>query len=246
MMAAVDPGRAAYEARFAHARPRDVEPWDSLTPEVRAIWAHVEAKSRGQVVAPDDVREALTEAVQRGLSGDHWWIVAEPREIADELIAGPLANLIASAAESDRLGSEYAGAMDARTADAVEMERLRKENDHLRASLANSDGPCPYCNLPKEEWSRCASGFPGCARGDDAMLCPHVGGELEVEARFARLLIAFHDATRRPLGITPDSGLEFYDPRMADEAEARRTGRVALARHTPLAEDGCRESSDPF
>jgi|GEM_PF-4097078 len=37
-----DPGRAAYEARFAHARPRDVEPWDSLPPEVRAIWARVE------------------------------------------------------------------------------------------------------------------------------------------------------------------------------------------------------------
>lgn len=39
---ATDPGRTAYDARFAHARPRDVEPWDSLTPEVRAIWARVE------------------------------------------------------------------------------------------------------------------------------------------------------------------------------------------------------------
>ncbi|MBN6819589.1 hypothetical protein JRF84_08295 [Methylobacterium organophilum] len=37
-----DPGRAAYEARFAHARPRDVEPWDSLPAEVKAIWARVE------------------------------------------------------------------------------------------------------------------------------------------------------------------------------------------------------------
>ena len=42
--------------------------------------------------------------------------------------------------------------------------------------------------------------------------------------RFACLLIAFHDAIRRPLGVTPDSGAEFYDPRMADEAEARRAG----------------------
>lgn len=41
-----DPGRAAYEARFAHARPRDVEPWDSLPPEVKAIWARVEAACR--------------------------------------------------------------------------------------------------------------------------------------------------------------------------------------------------------
>lgn len=40
--------------------------------------------------------------------------------------------------------------------------------------------------------------------------------------RFERLLVAFHDATRRHLGVTPDSGDEFYDHRMADEAEARR------------------------
>ena len=38
-----DSGRAAYEARFAHASPRDVEPWDSLPPEVKAIWARVAA-----------------------------------------------------------------------------------------------------------------------------------------------------------------------------------------------------------
>jgi regulator of replication initiation timing len=62
-----------------------------------------------------------------------------------------------------------------------EIDALRKENDHLRASLANSGGPCVYCNLPKEEWSKCASGFPGCSRADDAMLCPHVGLELEAQ-----------------------------------------------------------------
>lgn len=49
------------------------------------------------------------------------------------------------------------------------------------------------------------------------------------EARFARLLIAFHDATRRPLGVTPDSGAEFYDHRLAEEAEARRPGIAATA-----------------
>lgn len=43
-----DPGRAAYEARFAQARPRDVEPWDSLPPEVRAIWARVERASQAR------------------------------------------------------------------------------------------------------------------------------------------------------------------------------------------------------
>ncbi|MBY0254832.1 MAG: hypothetical protein K2X54_26185 [Methylobacterium organophilum] len=36
-----DPGRIAYEARFAHARPREFDPWDSLAPEVQAIWVRV-------------------------------------------------------------------------------------------------------------------------------------------------------------------------------------------------------------
>lgn len=35
-------GRTAYHARFAYARRREFDPWDSLTPEVRAIWAQVE------------------------------------------------------------------------------------------------------------------------------------------------------------------------------------------------------------
>ena len=52
-------------------------------------------------------------------------------------------------------------------------------------------------------------------------------------AENARLLVAFHDAIRRPLGVTPDSGAEFYDPRMADEAEARRAGRVVLRELDP-------------
>jgi len=46
-----------------------------------------------------------------------------------------------------------------------------------------------------------------------------------LQAENARLRIAFHDAIRRPLGVTPDSGAEFYDARMADEAEARRAGK---------------------
>ena len=50
-------------------------------------------------------------------------------------------------------------------------------------------------------------------------------------AAIDRLLIAFHDAIRRPLGVTPDSGAEFYDPRMAKEAEERRRLKQARGRH---------------
>lgn len=69
----------------------------------------------------------------------------------------------------------------------AEVARLTSENDHLRASLANRGGACPYCTLPKEDWAKCASGFPGCARADDAMLCPNVGASLEADAEVARL-----------------------------------------------------------
>lgn len=69
-------------------------------------------------------------------------------------------------------------AQEARQKAEAERDEARKENDHLRASLANSGGPCVYCNLPREEWSSCKTGFPGCARGDDAMLCMHVGAAM--------------------------------------------------------------------
>mgnify|MGYP003342026569 CR=1 FL=1 len=60
----------------------------------------------------------------------------------------------------------------------MNIEELQKENDYLRASLANGNGPCVYCNLPKSEWGKCTSGFPGCGRADDASLCPHFGAQL--------------------------------------------------------------------
>jgi hypothetical protein len=62
-----DPGRIAYEARFADARPREFDPWDSLPPEVRAIWARVEkavltAASTG--IHPGQAREVVDEPYQ--------------------------------------------------------------------------------------------------------------------------------------------------------------------------------------
>ena len=72
---------------------------------------------------------------------------------------------------------------------ADEIERLRAElaaerrqNELLRASLANSELPCVYCSLPKEKWAECKNGFPGCGRADDAMGCPELGASLERDA----------------------------------------------------------------
>lgn len=53
-----------------------------------------------------------------------------------------------------------------------ENDRLRKENDYLRGVVANSDLPCVYCKLSREDMGKCASGFPGCARADDMLCAP--------------------------------------------------------------------------
>ena len=42
------------------------------------------------------------------------------------------------------------------------------------------------------------------------------------EEYFARMLVALHDAIRRPLGVVPKSAEEFYREDMAREAEERR------------------------
>ena len=46
-------------------------------------------------------------------------------------------------------------------------EKLRDENDHLRALLAWGTDPCIYCGLSAETMGQCVRGFPGCARADD-------------------------------------------------------------------------------
>lgn len=61
------------------------------------------------------------------------------------------------------------------------------ENTRLRAALAQSDQPCAYCSLPKDEWAKCASGFPGCDRADDAMGCPELGARLALDEALAAL-----------------------------------------------------------
>ena len=60
-----------------------------------------------------------------------------------------------------------------------ELQSLTEENTRLRAALANSPGACHYCQLPKDEWSKCKSVFPGCARADDAIGCPEFGAQME-------------------------------------------------------------------
>ena len=80
-----------------------------------------------------------------------------------------------------------------------ELREVQSENTRLRAALANSNGACVYCTLPKEQWAECRSGFPGCARADDVMGCPELGAALELQEaqERIRLLIAERDSARQ-------------------------------------------------
>lgn len=62
-----------------------------------------------------------------------------------------------------------------------ELTEATSENNQLRAALASSNDPCLYCQLPKDEMTKCRSGFPGCARADDLMGCPELGSAFEAE-----------------------------------------------------------------
>lgn len=85
-----------------------------------------------------------------------------------------------AADEIDRLTAALASEREAR-------QKAEAENTRLRAALAQSDQPCAYCSLPADEWAKCASGFPGCDRADDAMGCPELGAALERDTLRARV-----------------------------------------------------------
>ena len=102
------------------------------------------------------------------------------------------------------------------------LRALRLENDHMRAALANGPGPCRYCALPRAKWQECSAGFPGCARGDDAVLCPHVGAALgsDRDAARYRWLRDVGDATWRPFGLREGYSAEQADAEI-DKAIAK-------------------------
>jgi len=89
----------------------------------------------------------------------------------------------------------------------AEIATLRAENSTIKSVLSLVPGKCIYCGL--EDWSKCPSGFPGCARADD-MLC----GEDEASRR----LIAERDTLRAALDKYGD-GQDWIQRAMQAEIE---------------------------
>lgn len=116
----------------------------------------------------------------------------------------------------------------ARAALSAAVPDLLAENTRLRAALAQSKGACVYCSLPAEEWARCQSGFPGCARGDDALGCPELGARMEADGLRAR--VAELEAALRGMlahSCVSDTAPEDKD---ADDHAVERLARAVLAK----------------
>ena len=122
---------------------------------------------------------------------------------------------------------------DSISAIAAYVAELQSENDRLRAALANSDQPCAYCSLPRDEWAKCSDGFPGCGRADDAMGCPELGAVIlaaDLERQVAALRDALsssqdylehlHEALGSQIAIEARGQWEWNDNALSNAAEA--------------------------
>jgi hypothetical protein len=91
-------------------------------------------------------------------------------------------------------------------------EEVVAENTRLRAALAMSERPCTYCSLPANEWAKCADGFPGCARADDANGCPELGASMTSEVLRTAIQSAVRtllDAVEGPAPTTEPTEIDF-------------------------------------
>lgn len=130
-----------------------------------------------------------------------------------------------------------------------ERDALQRENDAFRATTANGPGPCVYCALPRERWAECNSGFPGCGRGDDAMLCPHVGSDMGLRDELATAIQerdqaradAFEEALAAAVGYRPED-----DPAVKDapDWDMARSEIIARIRASLSQEPGRSEAMD--
>jgi hypothetical protein len=100
----------------------------------------------------------------------------------------------------------------------ADLAKAQAEDNYLRAYIANSDGPCLYCKLHRDDWGKCASGFPGCARADDAllgsMLCPSVGASPESKIKHNELaarLLAGYEKFAKTVGSADEDAALFLE-----------------------------------
>lgn len=122
----------------------------------------------------------------------------------------------------------------------VKYEILSAENDKLRVLLATSNANCAFCGLPAAEMAKCASGFPGCSRADDMLLCVHPTRQDlldEAERNAARAVLAGAMATAKSLAEERDRAVERSNFFEAGEARAVYALRAVVAAVLPHEED---------
>ncbi len=128
----------------------------------------------------------------------------------------------------------------------LEAERgeTRKENEWLRAYTGQSAKACVYCGLGADEQAQCERGFPGCARGDDQMLCPEVGVAIERDEARAALAEAIQARDNTAAAILMIASELAADPKISaeDTGDPRWTPALLAAAKLRAALAEARES----
>lgn len=179
------------------------------------IWEPASQRAGEIVLVTETTRKDMLTAA--ALITDLQAALAEARRQRDDLITLDAKVINHLCNERDELKAALANS-------GLERDDARAENTRLRAALAMSDQPCVYCTLPAEEWAKCCSGFPGCARADDAVGCPQLGAGLRADALaadlerarallqpFANFANALNEAVPDEIavGIFADGGMRF-------------------------------------
>lgn len=119
----------------------------------------------------ESLREGVTTSGQYDVGGSDDWDIAG----ANRVMSKAADRIAALEADNEALRTTILRNVDLMRKRA---EAAEAENTRLRAALAQSELACVYCTLPSDEWAKCKSGFPGCARADDALGCPELGASM--------------------------------------------------------------------
>ena len=171
-------------------------------------------------ITEETLKEAMTYTVRGGVDKDGNFL-SEVLNDKGRIISRRVMNM------SDAVIGAHLAALGWSNPDNTKL--LNEENSVLRAKLSHSKDPCMYCGLKKEDMSRCQSGFPGCARGDDMAGCPDFGAsmmlvdaERKISELTAKIDIALNalNAIDRLSPCNDGAGTWFY-PQFGPEGEDR-------------------------
>ena len=139
---------------------------------------HASELERELTAAQDEVARLTKERNDGEQAAQHWMLRAKA-------VFGNAAVEDLQRAEHER--DNWQKLANERSAELIRVMGERDEalalSDRLRAMLGASNADCVYCTLPAAEQAKCVSGFPGCDRADDQMMCAGFSRSLSAEQK---------------------------------------------------------------